>query len=178
MRMVWLKFLTNVQFYSLLGKSGKLSVLAANHQNNLLNACARFVTIDLRPIAAVGGRGLKGLFVAFGTVAHAYKEVDASDLVNCIPGADAVRSRIQKLSKDIKCELKQDLMAVFDKAGPGGAFSVDIWADRYKQQSYICISVHYITEQFELKCRTIANTYMSSKKKKVDNMFERELRKY
>lgn len=140
--------------------------MTRDQRDSLLNACAKFIAVDLRPISAICGDGLWCLMAAFATIARAHNEYDVNDLINCLPQRETVRTKIQKCAKDIKRELKQNIMDVFGNKGPGGAFSCDIWTDGYMQKSYICITAHYVDQNFNLHCRTITNRYMSVNKKK------------
>lgn len=62
--------------------------------------------------------------------------------------------------------IKTEMEAAFGRTGAGGAISLDIWTDPYRQISYLGMIVHYINDNFELCQRTIACKSLRSDKKK------------
>lgn len=146
--------------------SGFQNILKKDDQKILLDACVKFVTIDLRPIYAICGEGLKSLLAAFAKITLRYSEYDINELSHSLPHRNAVRNKIHHVCEEIQFKLKIELKNIFGNGGPGGAFSTDIWTDNFKQQSYICVTVHYIDADFKMHCRTLANSYMKATKKK------------
>lgn len=161
---------------------GFQTLLTKNHQEILLGACAKFITLDLRPMYALCGEGLRCLLAAFAMIAAAFPGNDLFDLTYMLPHRDTVRSKIRKLSEQVQVHLKHEFLEIYDKVGPGGAFAVDIWTDNFKQRSYMCVTAHYIDKSFKLHCRTIANSYMDVNKAKdgtyVKEKIQKSLRKY
>lgn len=136
----------------------------------MLSACTNFIVKDLRPMYALEGDGLKDLLTTFNFLCQTYGCANLEEVSHYLPHPQTVSSNIHNLSTKIRGSIKEQLKDIFGERGPGGAISLDIWSDDYKQQSYICFIVHYIDEQFNLIKRVIANEYMSSKRKK-DNQY-------
>lgn len=146
--------------------SGYQTILSAKHRKEMVASCANFVIKDLRPLYALEGDGIRELLGTFNFMCQIYNPSDLKEISYFLPHRDTVAAYIHNISTKIRYKIKEKLKDVFGIDGPGGAISLDIWTDDFKQQSYICLIVHYIDDDFNLKKRVIANEYMSSKLKK------------
>lgn len=148
-------------------KSGYNDVLSPVHKSMMLMACAAFVVLDLRPMFALGGDGLKQLLYVFAIICSTYvTHFDELNLLDYfLPSRGTVSAYLSQLAIDISVKLKSMLTPIFD--GTGGAISLDIWADGYKRNSYICIVAHFIDEKFVLHNRVIANDLLDEDRKKT-----------
>lgn len=159
--------------------SGFQSVLSDVHKRLMLFACVAFVVLDLRPIFAIEGEGLRQLLHAFAIITTTYVQNigDIDAMSYFLPSRDTVRNHIVGAASKIQVKLKQLMEPVFGDTGWGGAISFDIWTDEYLQNSYIGINAHFVDENFKLHNRVIGNVILANNRSKSGEYILRKVRK-
>uniref|UniRef100_A0A1X7V1M4 Uncharacterized protein n=1 Tax=Amphimedon queenslandica TaxID=400682 RepID=A0A1X7V1M4_AMPQE len=96
----------------------------------------KMISTDLQPISEIEDTGFKD-FVA--QLNNKYE----------LPSRRSVMSRLHDVYEEEKTRLHQELETVLDIV-----FTTDIWTSN-QSRSYCCVSIHYITKQWELKSAVI-----------------------
>lgn len=102
---------------------------------NLNKAAAKFICLDLRPMNAVEGEGLRELFMAGIKLGQKYPKVNALTLLNKFPSRKSVKTVITAEAH----EAKQIIKAIFKSGIAEGGFgcTIDLWSDNHKHNSYM-----------------------------------------
>jgi hypothetical protein len=129
--------------------SRKLSIEAVRKLNNeIVVGLAK----DLRPLGSVERTGFKKIaqaFINFGAV-HGKQNID-----DCIRHRTTLkRDYLPNLVSFKQNELK-DLVSAAPQL-PHLAFTSDMWSDKYKQRSFLSLSVHYIDTNWKLNSHMLA----------------------
>lgn len=132
--------------------------LLEEHRKWIYNACVDFICYDLRPMHAFSGDGLASLLTNYGKIYSLYSPIEAEAIKDYLPDSKTVMSKVQLAADSIRNELKNIFKEVFGPKGAGGTLSVDMWTDSYRGVSYLGVKAHYITADFKLMSRAIANT--------------------
>lgn len=107
----------------------------AQTTENLNNAAAKFVCLDLKPLRAIEGDGIRELLKSAIELGKKYQNVNTENLVEKFPSRKVVKSLIAAEAYNAKESIK----AIFKLAIAEGGFgcTLDIWSDKYKHNSYM-----------------------------------------
>lgn len=132
------------------------SEMKVEHKRAILGACSNFVINDLRPVNAITGAGLHELLETYAILRQQYYRpgIVPQQLLPC---RNTVTNHIKRRGNEIRENLKLILEKQFSSEGTGGAICTDIWHDKFKKIDYICVTAHYINENFQLEVRVIAH---------------------
>lgn len=129
---------------------------------------------DMRPFTLTEHDGMVDLLHGVWTMGARIGAVTREELEKALPCGTTVSRNIKKLSVDSKEFLKETLKAQL-KDGKKMAFTTDIWQDKYKRMSYLCLTAHYYDyERKELVDLLLAMQPMEPGRKK-DNVYVREI---
>lgn len=101
----------------------------------LNRAAAKFVCMDLRPMHALEGEGLREIFKEGIELGKKYPKVSTESLMANFPSRKSVKSIIANEANDAK----QNIKVIFKSAIKAGGFgcTIDLWSDKYKHNSYM-----------------------------------------
>lgn len=107
----------------------------ANSVEKLNRAAAKFICLDLRPMNALEGDGIRELFMAGIELGKRYPKVNTENLMAHFPSRKSVKTIIAAEANDAK----QNIKAIFRSAILEGGFgcTIDLWSDKYKHNSYM-----------------------------------------
>lgn len=103
--------------------------------DKLNKAAAKFVCMDLRPMHALEGEGLREIFKAGIELGKKYPKASTESLMENLPSRKSVKTIIANEANDAK----QNIKAIFRSAIKEGGFgcTLDLWSDNYKHNSYM-----------------------------------------
>lgn len=126
-------------------KTGELKAPKKQDKETVTKLAVKFVCSDIRSFETVCGEGFTGLAQGLIDVGVRAGHVDATQL---LPDPTTVSRRVSKYAEDIRQsiipELKQQLSEF------NGAVTLDMSTDDYRKIGYICHTLHYINNNWEL----------------------------
>lgn len=130
---------------------------------------------DTRPFSFTEHDGVLELLHGIWNMGARIGAVTKDELQKALPSGTTVSRNINKLSFECKETLKKSLKTQIEQSNSLIAFTTDIWQDKFKRMSYLCLTAHYFdfTKQ-KLVDLLLALQPMEAGKKK-DNMYVREL---
>lgn len=129
---------------------------------------------DTRPFSLAEYDGILELLHGCWSLGARIGAVTKEELKKALPSGITVSRNINKLSADCKESLKNTLKTYLE-TGKKIAFTTDIWQDKYKRISYLCLTAHFYDEKKkELVDMLLALSPMEPGKKK-DNVYVREI---
>lgn len=110
-------------------------------------AAAKFVCMDLRPIYAVECDGLQELFKAGIEMGQKHPKMSMENVMKHFPSRKSVKTMIEAEA----CDAKEKIEIIFKEALADGGFgcTLDLWSDRYKHNSYLCMTANVYTSTDE-----------------------------
>jgi hypothetical protein len=124
----------------------------ASVKSGITEKCAEFACKDIRPFETVSGVGFIALAQSLINIEVKYVQVSASDV---LPHPTTVSRRVNDVAEKLKKDVVQpEIEACIKKWG--GASTTDMWNETYTQSSYITVTMHYITENWNLVERVLA----------------------
>lgn len=129
---------------------------------------------DTRPFSFTEHDGVLELLHGIWNMGARIGAVTKEQLQKALPNGTTVSRNINKLSFECKETLKTSLKAQLEHSSLI-SFTTDIWQDKYKRMSYLCLTAHYFdfTSQ-KLVDLLLALQPMEAGKKK-DNVYVREI---
>lgn len=123
-------------------------------KQHVTEKCVDFVCRDIRPFNAIEGEGFLELAQSLINVGVRYGQVKAADV---LPDRTTVSNYIAKRAK----EMKETVVIPHIKKHLnkwGGGVTTDMWTECHTQTPYITVTVHYITDDWQLVARTVATS--------------------
>ena len=115
---------------------------------DVVDLCAE----DLHPFAIVQGKGFQNFIQVILDIAIAHnKRLDAKDL---LPDETTIKRNTSDRVVKGRDKLKKILHDHF-LVGLYAGFTFDLWTDDIQKVAYMSITVHYISEKFELNVQTL-----------------------
>lgn len=132
--------------------------------------CVEFCCRDIRPFYVVSGQGFERLAQELINVGATYGRVSAQSILPhhstvskaCIEKAD---ERREVLAQTLKDALKNGDVAM----------STDMWTDDYRKTSYIAITCHFITDDYNLVGKTLTTALFPVVDAKTGKNIRREI---
>lgn len=125
-----------------------------------------FVCNDIRPFDAVHGEGFFALAQGLIDVGAQAGRVDVKQL---LPDPTTVSRGVNKYAEEIRQKRIPELKMQLE--GSNGAVTLDMWTDDYRKTSYLCVTLHYINNKWELIERVLCTSeWDSSLRKTADNI--------
>lgn len=124
----------------------------ANFIQKLNIAAAKFVCLDLRPMNALEGYGVREIFRAGIELGKCYPKVKTANLAAHFPSRKSAKTIIATEAEIAKERIKIIFKSAILKGGFG--CTLDLWSDKYKHNSYMGMTANvYIStdECIELK---------------------------
>jgi uncharacterized protein involved in tolerance to divalent cations len=135
-----------------IGSFFKSSGVPASVKSDITEKCADFACKDIRPFETVSGVGFIALAQSLINIGVKHGQVSASDV---LPHPTTVSRRVHDVAEKLKKDVVQpEIEACIKKWG--GASTTDMWTESYTQSSYITVTVHYVTENWNLVERVLA----------------------
>lgn len=125
-------------------------------------------------VNALLGSGLHELLETYANLRHQYYQPGVLPQ-QLLPSVNAVSGRITRRGNRINEKLKLILQKQFSSNGAGGAICADIWHDKFKKIDYICVTVHYVDDDFQLTVRIIAHKALDPNKSKTGAYLKTEI---
>jgi hypothetical protein len=114
--------------------------------------CAEFVCTDIRPFETISGDGFIALAQALIGIGVQHGQVSARDV---IPHPTTVSRKIADIATNLKeTVVKPELNLTINKWG--GGLTTDMWTERFTQTSYITLTAHYITSDWNIVERVLS----------------------
>lgn len=118
----------------------------------ITDKCVEFVCKDIRPFEIIAGDGFKSLAQSLISVGIKYGQVDIKDV---LPHPSTVSRKLDLLAADHKKDVVVPVIkSCINKYG--GAITTDMWTETFTQTSYITVTVHYISDDWNLVERVLA----------------------
>ncbi|CAF4124928.1 unnamed protein product, partial [Rotaria sordida] len=132
-------------------------IVASPHRDELIDSIATWCATRIRPFQCVEDPGFIIVSQMLLDIGSRYGRslVGKVKAENLLPCANTIKRRIQSLAEITRAEVSARLVA----AGGRGelAFSSDLWADRYKKQTYLGMTAIFIENSaihnIDLCCR-------------------------
>lgn len=122
-------------------------------RDRVTDALTDFCAQDVLPFSTVAGQGFMNMIQTVLDVAAKYnKRLVVDDVVTCLP--TDVRENVAMRARSGRAALQRKLHTHLS-TGVYTACSLDMWSDDAKQIAYLSITIHYITDGFELVDRTL-----------------------
>lgn len=125
---------------------------------------------------AICGDGMKDLLSTFTLVGAKCGTVAPDDIKLFLPHRTTVSTDIKKAAKYVREGIQKEIDKVFGINGVGGAMCTDLWTDDHRKISYMCVTLHYVDDNFELHSRIIANRYVETDTGKTWDIILRDLK--
>lgn len=129
---------------------------------------------DTRPFSFTENDGVLELLHGVWTMGARLGAVTKEELQNALPSGTTVSRNINKLSVECKESIKKCLQAQLERRTIM-AFTTDIWQDKFKRISYLCITAHY----FDWTTKKLIDLLLALRPmepgRKKDNAYVREL---
>ena len=132
-------------------RRGKISCA---HKQKLTTAIADFCAVDMRPLATVGGSGLKAMMQTALDIAVANPSCGRLLVDDFLATPKTIRLNVETRT----AAGRKVLQGVLEKhlaTGEGNCCTLDLWTDSIRKHSYMSITVHYVDQNFELHDRTL-----------------------
>lgn len=100
---------------------------------------------DTRPFNLTEGSGVSDLIHFAWNMGARLGAISKEELLRTLPDPTTVSRNVNRLSTECKQKLKSKLQKVL-QSGTTLALTTDIWQDKYKRMSYLCITLHYFDE--------------------------------
>jgi len=114
--------------------------------------CVEFICKDIRPFETIAGDGFVALAQSLINIGVKYGQVRASDV---LPHPTTVSRRVSEVAANLKTDVvKPEVGACINHWGE--AATTDMWTESHTQDSYITVTVHYVTESWKLAERVLA----------------------
>ena len=134
-------------------------------KNAVTAACVKFICHDIRPFNSVSGEGFQGLVQVLLDMQHRSSEpLSASDL---LPHPTTVSRAVHDRAVTVRGQLQVSLNDALSRGRV--SFTSDIWTDDYKKISYLSITAHWISTEWELESRVLCTNEFDATKKKTGN---------
>lgn len=138
--------------YPGIGNFFKPTGVTSAAKSQMTDMCVEFVCKDIRPFETISGDGFLRLAQSLINIGVKYGQVSASDV---LPHPTTVSRRVDEVAEKLKTEIvKPEINACLKKWG--GAATTDMWTETYTQCSFITVTVHYITETWNIVERVLA----------------------
>lgn len=132
----------------------------------IIEKITKFVCRDLRSFNIIKGKGFQELAQSLISLGSRCGDMDVKDV---LPDPTTVSRNIHQIAQNIRDEVKEELGNTIEKWG--GAVTLDLWTDDYKKNSYLCMTIHYINDKWDLIDRVLHTTLWDSNQKKTgDNI--------
>lgn len=130
-------------------------------KETITDKCVDFICRDIRPFTIVEGQGFIELAQALINVGVRYGQVKAEDV---LPHRTTISNAVSKRAGQIKDNVViPDVTRYVNKWG--GGVTTDMWTECHTQTPYITVTVHYITDDWQLVARIIATAEFDSQLK-------------
>lgn len=101
----------------------------------LKEAAAKFVCLDLRPMYALEGDGIRELFMAGFKMGKRYPKMSVENLMEHFPTRKSVKTVIATVANDAKQKIKAMFKSAIEEGGFG--CTVDMWTDKHRHNTYM-----------------------------------------
>lgn len=116
--------------------------VSMQYRENLKNGMSEFVCHDLRPFAAVEGKGFVAAMCASFELGQANPNLSRSDFRDKIlPGRTTIQKEIETKVDLAQQKVKAKLQKAYQEFD-GFACTSDMWSDDYRQKNYITVTAH------------------------------------
>lgn len=132
------------------------------------------VVIDNPPFNFLMGTGVIDLLHTIWQMGARLGAITKNELENALPGGTTIRRNINALSEKCKEELKEKLITELEN-GATLALTTDIWQDKYKRMSYLCLTVHLCESTTNVLTDFVLAMQPMDPKRKKDNIHVREI---
>lgn len=120
--------------------------ITAEQKKNILDSCVKLCTEDLRPFDIVEGQGFVHLAQNLINLGATLGKVKVTDV---LPHRTTISKHVRQTAENCRNQILPGINVIIQDVG--GALTTDLWTEPFRQTSYICITCHYIDEQFELR---------------------------
>lgn len=146
--------------------SKSLSTPRREDKEAIAQLAVKFVSRDIRSFETVSGVGFLELAQGLIDVGARAGSVDAQQL---LPDPTTVSRRLKKCAEDTRQSITPELRSQMTDSN--GAVTLDFWTDDFRKVGYLCVTVHYINRNWELKERVLCTAeWDSTLRKTADNI--------
>lgn len=121
------------------------NIIAQEHKKELCFQAVAASVKDLRPFNLTNGSGVVNLVHAAWNIGAKVGIVSKEELLRALPCPTTVSRNVNELAKRSIDQLKLQLKTEIE-AETSMALTTDIWNDKYKRVSYLCITLHYFDQ--------------------------------
>lgn len=108
---------------------------------NLKNAAAKFVCLDLRPFRSIECPGFYEIIMASIKLGRKYPNLTKEDLISNFPGRKTIKETVSAVAMESKEHMKYLLRSAINQGGFG--CTLDLWTDRYKHNTYMALTANF-----------------------------------
>lgn len=125
----------------------RMSKIDQTDFENLKNAAAKFVSLDLRPFRSVECPGFHEIVMAAVQIGQKYPNLTRDDLISNFPGRKTIKETVSAVAHESKEHMKYLLRSAIDQGGLG--CTLDLWTDRFKHNTYMALTANFCIVQDE-----------------------------
>lgn len=131
-----------------------------------MQLAVKFVSRDIRSFETVSGVGFLELAQGLIDVGARAGRVDAQQL---LPDPTTASRRLKKCAEDTRQSIIPELQSQMTDCN--GAVTLDFWTDDFRKVGYLCVTLHYINTEWQLKERVLCTAeWDSTLRKTADNI--------
>ncbi len=148
---------------SLWGSAANTPKVSRTDKERITKACVTFCSQDLRPFDIIGGGGFQTFCQDLLRLQHQHKAL--LKIEDILPHPTTVSRHIRDSADNIRQQISSSLQEAI--ASTSVSFTSDMWTDSHQKRSFLMITAHWISENFELQNKVIATEEFDAAEKKT-----------
>lgn len=128
----------------------------------IIDKITKFVCHDLRSFNIIKGKGFQELAQSLVSLGNRCGDIDVKDI---LPDPTTISRNINHVAQNLRDEVKEELRKTVYNWG--GAVTLDMWTEDFKKNSYLCMTIHYVDDNWDLIERVLHTTVWDSNLKKT-----------
>lgn len=131
----------------------------------ITDKCVNFCCMDIRSFETVAGNGFIQLAQELINVGATHGRLSATSL---LPDPTTISRKCKELATAKRGDVIEEIKGVMSLINVG--MTTDMWTDDHRKISYMSITCHYVTPQYDMKSRVLTTTSFPNEAKTADNI--------
>ena len=140
-------------------------------KSRLILKCVGYCCKDVRPFLSIEGEGFEELAQELIHIGATYGHISAKDV---LPDRTTVSNRTNVLAVEKRKQLIEALKDVLCEVNTIG-MTTDMWTEDYHKTSYMSITCHFITSEFELIGKVLTTAVFPPEERHTGENIRREI---
>ncbi len=124
-----------------------------------------FCCMDIRPLETVAGNGFIQLTQELINVGATHSRLSATSL---LPDPTTISRKCKELATAKRGDIVEEIKGVMSLINVG--MTTGMWTDDHRKISYLSITCHYVTKQYDMKSRVLTTTSFPNEAKTGHNI--------